>query len=191
MKNVNAEVWTYEEDKCIREALETCGTSWLAVRNLYLPHRSVASIRNRYQRLNHRGNPGRNLCTRCGCIKKGHSCPRTMGGTVTRHASGNRALDTSHGLDELNELDGLNRTDSDSTDVDTYEEWNLTSLPTDVSSFAPSTSLTEVNDFRREWLEELGFAEADVSRTPPEPTWIFETAPPNYAEWHVCSETLE
>ena len=68
------EAWTGEEDTRLLKLIEQHGPSWSVIEESF-PTRTVASIRNRYQRiLRGRREPGRNRCLRCGQLKRGHTC---------------------------------------------------------------------------------------------------------------------
>ena len=67
------ENWVAEEDIALMEAVRTYGTRWTVIQKSVLRERTVSSIRNRYMRLKC-PIPGRNICTRCGRVKKSHIC---------------------------------------------------------------------------------------------------------------------
>jgi len=75
----NMESWTAEEDALLHACVEMHGTHWSAVRTSFDNRRSVSSIRNRWGRIQ-KGlrTEGRNKCTRCGMIKKGHTCKSNL-----------------------------------------------------------------------------------------------------------------
>lgn len=70
--------WEAEEDDVLIAAINELGCKWKAVAS-NLPGRSEAMCRNRYQRLMAPRKEGgkctsRNRCTRCGEMKRGHTC---------------------------------------------------------------------------------------------------------------------
>lgn len=67
--------WEPEEDLALKQAIEEHGSQWKKIASL-LPGRTEAMCRNRYQRMQAplQGKAGRNLCTACGQIKRGHTC---------------------------------------------------------------------------------------------------------------------
>lgn len=66
--------WTPEEDRLLLHAVFTHGKKWNDVQ-AFVPHRSIQSIRNRFSRVDKSTTtPGRDVCTRCGQIQKGHEC---------------------------------------------------------------------------------------------------------------------
>ena len=79
-KQENVKAWEPEEDRLIIELLSTLGPRWNQIKSR-IPHRSVSSIRNRWQRID-RGRKmkeaGRLVngtkCEVCGEPKRGHVC---------------------------------------------------------------------------------------------------------------------
>ena len=75
----NMEAWTAEEDALLHACVEKHGTHWSNVRTCFDNRRSVSSIRNRWGRIQKGlSAEGRNKCTRCGMIKKGHTCKSNL-----------------------------------------------------------------------------------------------------------------
>tara|TARA_B100000524_G_scaffold314526_1_gene192305 strand:+ start:155 stop:1117 length:963 start_codon:yes stop_codon:yes gene_type:complete len=75
----NMRAWDPEEDQIIISSLERLGPKWSKIVQR-LPGRSVASIRNRWQRIENgrrlraAGHHPKNRCQRCGLPKRGHVC---------------------------------------------------------------------------------------------------------------------
>ena len=71
--------WQPEEDKVILEMVERIGNKWSEIVK-HLPGRTIASVRNRYQRIQkgiqmrERGDVIKNKCHSCGELKRGHIC---------------------------------------------------------------------------------------------------------------------
>ena len=72
------ETWTPEEDTALFNGIACMGHTWKLIRLSKLPHRTVASIRNRYQRIAAgQMRIGRNRCRRCGQLRRGCVCMLT------------------------------------------------------------------------------------------------------------------
>lgn len=65
--------WTADDDDKIRAFVLKEGTRWSDMQSTVFEERTVASIRNRWQRIQKEG-LGRNKCLKCGQMKRGHSC---------------------------------------------------------------------------------------------------------------------
>jgi len=76
MRHDVMEPWSAKEDARLLRGVTEFSRSWVQVQRHRLPHRTISSIRNRYQRMTFHGPPGRNRCQRCGHLKKGHTCHR-------------------------------------------------------------------------------------------------------------------
>ena len=76
--------WEPHEDTLIAKLIETLGPSWKAIVP-HLPGRTVASVRNRWQRiekgrkLREEGVEMKNRCAHCGEPKRGHVCMARLG----------------------------------------------------------------------------------------------------------------
>ena len=87
MKHEYMETWSGDEDALLLNLIDRHGTSWKAI-GKRMPNRSVASMRNRYQRIiKGRQVGGKNRCLKCGQIKRGHSCGRRNDDDVVSIAS--------------------------------------------------------------------------------------------------------
>jgi len=76
-----ARSWMAEEDERLIAAIEEHGSSWRKVAVQVGGGRTEAMCRNRHQRMqqvNQEDFKGRNRCTACGEIKRGHSCQATL-----------------------------------------------------------------------------------------------------------------
>lgn len=78
-KHKKMTVWTTDDDnRLLQLQMELGKTKWKAIASS-MPGRSVASVRNRFFRID-RGarlvqeGKGKNRCTRCGEMKRGHVC---------------------------------------------------------------------------------------------------------------------
>jgi len=115
MKHDVMEAWTTEEDRLLLHLIHVHGTSWKVIDGSF-PSRTVASIRNRYQRIvNGSKHVGKNRCQRCGMIKRGHICQgrvRTphddevlLLSPVTERPSSPPWVNKEFGLDENEDVD--------------------------------------------------------------------------------------
>ena len=68
----HARPWDPREDALIRSLTQEMGCRWATLVG-HFERRTIASLRNRYQRL-HPAEAGRNRCTLCGALKRGHTC---------------------------------------------------------------------------------------------------------------------
>lgn len=76
MKHEIMEAWTGDEDALLLRLIERHGTSWKVISE-QMPNRTVSSMRNRYQRIiRGQQGTGKNMCLKCGQVKRGHSCGR-------------------------------------------------------------------------------------------------------------------
>ena len=69
------EAWTQNENIILTQYVQTIGCQWSLIKK-QLPNRSVASIRNRWQRIQ-KGKINKNLknkCKTCGRFRSGHIC---------------------------------------------------------------------------------------------------------------------
>ena len=75
----HARLWTSSEDHLLLDLLQQYGSRWRKLA-AHFPGRGVASIRNRHQRLqqSQRGFVGKNLCSKCGKIRRGHVCAAVL-----------------------------------------------------------------------------------------------------------------
>ena len=91
------EFWTAEEDGILRAAIEEYGPSWTKVAT-YLPDRSVASIRNRYQRMTSTRprwkTARRTRCKLCGQWRRGHTCTYRVAPAILPASSSDTEGDT-------------------------------------------------------------------------------------------------
>ena len=78
----HARPWDPREDALIRSLTQEMGCRWATLVG-HFERRTIASLRNRYQRL-HPSEAGRNRCTLCGALKRGHTCPLPPDGPVDR-----------------------------------------------------------------------------------------------------------
>lgn len=75
--------WHPREDRVLLDAVLTFGKRWILVTEKLNEDgnrwRSLASVRNRFQRISHgvqcmKGKKIRNRCTKCGAYRRGHTC---------------------------------------------------------------------------------------------------------------------
>lgn len=79
MRHDVMEAWTGDEDDVLLRLIEQYGTTWRVIAER-IPSRTVSSIRNRYQRIVHgHREKGKNVCRRCGQMRRGHVCGRQEG----------------------------------------------------------------------------------------------------------------
>jgi hypothetical protein len=74
MKHDIMETWNSEEDRLLLDLIDLHGTCWKTIVGSF-PTRTASSIRNRHQRIvNGTKQVGKNICQRCGMIRRGHTC---------------------------------------------------------------------------------------------------------------------
>jgi len=73
--------WMPEDDVRLMELVKQHGPQWNLIDKSF-PTRTVASVRNRYLRMNYKGIT-KNKCKLCGQLKRGHICPKKMNTVIT------------------------------------------------------------------------------------------------------------
>jgi hypothetical protein len=78
----SARPWEADEDVLVTHMVSTMGRRWKHIAKLF-PGRTISSVRNRWQRMAQREEPGKkavfkNRCALCGERKRGHTCLKRL-----------------------------------------------------------------------------------------------------------------